>query len=230
MFIVFFLFIMLIIISYVYEINVKNLNKIKQFGEKNEKLDDIVNKYPSNIEICKYILKKLNNNNVLVEENKEYKNSLFIAISNKIIIANIEKSYTRIQTIAHECLHSIQDRKKLIFNFIYSNIYLLYFIAISILGIFKLVNNKFTFLIIFIVMGYVYYFIRSFLENDAMIKAKYLAKEYMEEMEISTKEEIDLVINEYDKLNKIGVPFVNFNLILGTIIKTIILTIIFLIR
>ena len=118
----------------------------------------------------------------------------------------------------------------LIFNFIYSNIYLLYFIIVAILGIFKLINNKMIFLFIFIVMGYIYYFIRSFLENDAMIKAKYLSKEYMEEMKISTKEEIDLVINEYSKIYEIGVPFTNFNLMLGTIIKTIILAIIFLIR
>lgn len=78
-------------------------------------------------------------------------------------------------------------------------------------------------------MGYLYYFIRSYLEDDAMIKAKYMAKEYMEEMKISTKEEIDFVINTYNEMYEIGVPFTNSNLIIGTIIKTIILTIIFLI-
>ena len=40
----------------------------------------------------------------------------------------------------------------------------------------------------------VYYMVRAFLENDAMIKAKYLAKEYIEEKNISTKEEIDQFI------------------------------------
>ena len=229
MFIIVFLCIVLILIANIYELNIKNLKKIKQFGEKNEKLDEIVNKYPSNIDICKYMLKMIDNQSVEVEENKEYKNSLYIAISNKIIIANIENSFTRIQTIAHECLHSIQNRKKLRFNFVYSNIYLLYFIIVAILGIFNLINNEIIYLFVFAIMGYLYYFIRSYLEDDAMIKAKYIAKEYMEEMKISTKEEIDFVINTYNEMYEIGVPFTNSNLIIGTIIKTIILTIIFLI-
>ena len=37
------------------------------------------------------------------------------------------------------------------------------------------------FLAIFLVLGLVYYSIRTYLENDAMIKARFLAKEYMEE-------------------------------------------------
>ncbi len=41
------------------------------------------------------------------------------------------------------------------------------------------------------ILGIVYLIVRMYLENDAMIKARYLAKEYMEEKEISTKEEIE---------------------------------------
>ena len=56
----------------------------------------------------------VNNENVKVEEDKDSEASLYIAITNKISIANIQKTYTRIQTLAHECLHSIQDRKLLL--------------------------------------------------------------------------------------------------------------------
>ena len=50
------LIITIILIRIVYRINIK---QIKQIGENNKKLDEIVKKYPSNIEICKSILKKL---------------------------------------------------------------------------------------------------------------------------------------------------------------------------
>ena len=46
-----------------------------------------------------------------VEENGDNEASLYIAVTNKILIANISNTYTRIQTIAHECLHSIQNKK-----------------------------------------------------------------------------------------------------------------------
>ena len=74
-----------------------------------------------------------------------------------------------------------------------------------------------------------YYFIRSYLENDAMIKAKFLAKEIMEDFKISSEDEIQDIVKSYDKINDIGIKMVNFELFLGTIIKTIILAIAFLI-
>ncbi len=232
MYIILFLFLILILFCYIYKINIKTLKKIKDFGRENKDLDEIVKKYPSNIEICKFMLKKLKNDNVKIEENKEYQSSFYIAISNKIIIANIEKSYTRIQTIAHECLHSIQDRRKLLFNYIYSNIYILTFIIILILGIAKLIPEhlKTTIICIYAIMGYIYYSVRSFLENDAMIKAKFLSKEYIDNVNISTEEEKKLIIKKYEELYEIGVPFTNFNLFFGTILKTLIIQIVFLIR
>lgn len=150
-------------------------------------------------------------------------------MSNKIFIANLNRSYTRIQTIAHECLHSIQDKKILWSNFIFSNLYLLYFGIIAILGIFKLLQSKMLFISIFLVLGLVYYSIRTYLENDAMIKARFLAKEYMEEKNISTKKEIESVIKKYDELNDMGIKIVNFKFFEGIITKAVILSFIFLI-
>lgn len=216
-----------IFLKIVYKINLK---KIKNIGENNKDLDDIVKKYPSNTEICKQLLNKLNNKKVKIQEDKEANNCLYIAVSDKIIIANMRESFTRIQTIAHECLHSIQDRRILLFNFIYSNIYILYFILTLILALFKLLPNKMLFLTIFIIFGFIYYFIRSYLENDAMIKARFLAKEYMEEQNISSKDEINKIVNEYDKLNDIGIKAVNLQLFFNTSVKTIILALVMLIR
>ena len=75
--------------------------------------NEIANKLPENKEICKAILKKLHNENVKIQENedKDNKTSLYIAISNTIFIANIKDTFTRVQTIAHECIHSTQNKK-----------------------------------------------------------------------------------------------------------------------
>ena len=97
-------------------------------------LDKLLDLVPDLIEkTTKMLDKKLNKTktvqeNVIVkvsDENKEA--SLYIVATNTILIANIKNTFTRIQTIAHECIHSIQDKHLLWFNFIFSNIYLLYF-------------------------------------------------------------------------------------------------------
>ncbi|MEI3395895.1 MAG: hypothetical protein V8R82_09500 [Clostridia bacterium] len=214
-----------IFLKIVFSVRIKQLKKF----EKDEYLDEIVSKYPENKVICKEILEKVNNNTVKIEEDTNSNATLYLVMSNKIFIANLNRSYTRIQTIAHECLHSIQDKKILWSNFIFSNLYLLYFGIIAILGIFKLLQSKMLFISIFLVLGLVYYSIRTYLENDAMIKARFLAKEYMEEKNISTKKEIESVIKKYDELNDMGIKIVNFKFFEGIITKAVILSFIFLI-
>ena len=217
----------LLVLAKVYDINMRKLKQFVEYEEK--KFNKLIEGYPSNIEICKYILNKLNNSTVKIEEDKEAKTSMYIALSDKIIIADVKNSYTRIQTIAHECLHSVQKRKMQVFNFIYSNIYLLYFVIVTILAILNKLQDSMLYIAIMILFSYIYYFVRSYLENDAMIKAKYLAKEFMEEVKISSDEEIDKIIKSYEKLNDMGIKTVNYQLMLETLIKVIILTIAFLI-
>lgn len=206
-----------------------NLKKIKQ-EVKNEELDKIVQKYPENKVICEEYLKKLNNEKVEIEENDGTENSLYIAVSDKILIGNIKESYSRIQTIAHECLHSIQDRKLQIFNFVYSNIYMLFFIVITLLALFKVLPYKMMFNVLLMFMGLVYYMVRTFLENDAMIKARYLAKEYMEEKNISSKEEIDKIVDGFDKINNMGIKCINYNVFFNVTMINIVFTLVCLIR
>ena len=218
--------IMYFILRFIFDFNMK---KIKEIGEDKE-LDKLTQKYPENIEICKTYLKKLNNENVKIEEDKNSNATLYLVMSNKIFIANLKESYTRIQTIAHECLHSIQSKKLLWFNFIFSNIYLVYFFIICILAIFKILPYKMLFLSILIIFGFVFYAVRTYLENDAMIKARFLAKEYMQEKGISTQEEINKIVKKYDELNDIGIKCTNFQLLSNVFLKIIILLAIFAIR
>ena len=222
------LLIILLILVKIYDFNIRKLKEYVELEEK--KLNELTNQFPSNINICKYVLNKLNNNKVKIEENKDTQTCLYIAVTDKIIIANVKNSYTRIQTICHECLHSIQNRKMLLFNFVYSNLYLLYFAITLGLGVFNKVPNKNVFFCLMIIFSYVYYFIRSYLENDAMIKARYLAKEYMEETNILTKNEIKSIIGSYDTINEMGIKMTNYQLFFETIIKIIIVAIVFILK
>lgn len=193
-----------------------NLNRLKEFSE-NKELDKLVSKYPSNMEICKYYLRKLKNEKVKVEELPQKEASMYLIVGNKIQIGAISKSYTRIQTIAHECLHSIQSKKILMFNFIFSNLFFIYFFAIIILRFIQfefVVNNQLVFLSILVGFGMAYYAVRTFLENDAMIKARFLAKEYMDDVKISSNKEIEEIIQQYDKLNDEGIKAVNYSMFL----------------
>lgn len=209
----------IVIMKIVFDYKTKTL---KHIGDDDE-LDNLSKAYPSNLEMCREYLKKLNNEKVKVEENKEAESSLYIAVTDKILIANIQKSYTRIQTIAHECLHSVQSRKLLLFNFIFSNIYLLYFVVISALLIFKVLPCKMMFLTIFLVLSMIYYTVRVFLENDAMIKARYLAKDYIEEKAISSKEEIAKLVAGFDKINNVGIKCINYYFFVEIMMKLFVL-------
>lgn len=211
-------FVLLIILGIIFELNVK---KIKEIGE-NKELDNLTKAFPDNIEICNKILDKLGNKNVKVKEDKESKTSLYVVINNTITIANIKDSFTRIQTIAHECIHSTQSKKMIWFNFIFTNIYILYFLIIVILALLKVNVDETLLLAILILMGSVQYCIRSMLETDAMIKARFVAKEYLEEEQICSKEQINIIVNEYDKLNNMGIKLVNFDIIARNIVKVII--------
>lgn len=208
-------------------IHIKDIKRIKELGY-NKELNKIANKFPENKLICEKILKKLNNEKVEIEEENNTKTSLYIAVSNKIIIANIKDTFTRIQTIAHECLHSVQNRKILLFNFIFSNIVMLYFL-ISIPLLLLNILDGYIFVRIYIGMGIISYIVKAYLENDAMTKAFYVAKEYMTEYKKENKEitdeDITKLLDNMEELNKIGIPFTNFYLIFGVILKTTILCI-----
>lgn len=208
----------IITIFFMMKMNVKDLEKLALDKE----LNAIAEKFPDNTEICKSILKKLENETTQIEEDKKSEATLYIAIQDKISIGDTHKSFTRIQTIAHECLHSIQDRKMLIFNFIYSNIYLLYFIITCILVILKKLDNTMMYSNIFLILSFIYYVVRVFLENDAMIKAQYIAKEYMQEQTVTTEEEVTKIFEGFQNLNKGLIKGTNCNLFTGIMIKLVI--------
>lgn len=212
----------IILFKFVFKINFKKAKALQE----NKELEKITDKFPKNIEVAKEMLDMLGNNGVKIEEAKDTGTSLYIAITNKISIADMKNNYARLQTIAHECLHSCQDRTMLLFNFIFSNINIIYFFVISILTIFKVINNQMLQVAILMLFTLIQFSVRSLLEIDAMTRAKFLAKEYMEKKSLCTNKEKELLLNEYDKINKVGIPFVVDNLLTSGLIRVLIYTII----
>lgn len=214
---------LIFILKFAFQVKIKNLKKIKEIGY-DKSLNEITDKLPDNKAVCQEILQQLGNNSVLIEESDDKNNKLtyYSVMTNHIIIANIKDTFTRIQTIAHECIHSIQNRKTLLFNFIFSNIYLLYFLIICILTIFKVIKYPMFQIIILILLSVIYYAVRSYLETDTMTKAPYVAKQYMEENKRLSKEEIEIVMKNYEALNEMGIPMTNFELMLSVIVKVMI--------
>lgn len=197
------------------------IKDIKNLAE-NKQLNDITNKFPENTEICKKILKNLKNEEVNIKENTENKSSFYFILTNTINIANIKESYTRIQTIAHECIHSIQDKRLLWFNYIFSNIYLIFFIVICLLEVFNNTDLSLFYTSILLSLTCIWVFVRIFLETDAMTRARYIAETYMKEENIVKTDDIDKVINEYERLNNIGIKLANYQILLSGMLKVLI--------
>lgn len=215
----------MIILKFAWSIKIKDIKKLKELGY-DKSLNEITNKLPENKEICKNILKILNNENVKIEESESNQASLYMVLSNSIIIANIKNTFTRVQTVAHECLHSIQNKRTLRFNFIFSNIYFVYFIVICILAILKINPLPNTALFALVICSYINYIIRSYLEMDAMTKAKPLAKQYLKKEGTLTEKEQETILNNYDEINNIGIKLYNYTLVTKSLIKIIIYSII----
>lgn len=204
-----------VLLKIAFSIDTKEVEPLKE----NKDLEILTNKLPENTQIAKEMLEILGNQTVKVEVSKNSKTSLYIAITNKISIADIKNNYARIQTIAHECLHSVQDRRLLLFNFIFSNIIILYWLTISILTAIHVITNIAIPVFVLLLMATIKLAIRGFLETDAIIKSKYLSKEYMESKNILTEKEIISIIEKYDEINKIAVPFTILRILSASLIS-----------
>lgn len=211
-----------IILKIVLKTNKKEIMKIAE----NESLNARTQELPNNVVICKEILKKLNNEKVKVEE-EEKTNCFYFIATDKIILNKDKKFFTRIQTIAHECVHSIQNKNVLWFNYIFTNLLNLFWLVITILTVVGVIKNYILFVSIMLILAMVFYVIRSYLEIEAMTKAKYIAKEYLEEHNVK---ETKKIIEEYEKINNIGIKYTCYKLISSKLYLIILYIIICLIK
>ena len=80
------------------------------------------------------------------------------------------------------------------------------------------------FLVILLLLSMIYYMVRVYLENDAMIKARYLAKEYLEEKKISSEEDIKKIVAGFDKINNVGIKCINYHFFMGIMMRIFVFT------
>ena len=219
----------LILLKIFLNVDFKKLKKLNI--ESNGNLSDITDKISkiNQENMCKDILKELDCKDVKVNVAPEYNSCLYTIFNNTITIGKFKEEYMKPQTIAHECIHASQNKITLWANFIFTNIYLLFWIVIIVLALLNKLPNTSVFIIAFIFASLIQYIIRYSLENEAMLKAKFIAKEYIEENKTLNKEEEQLLLNEYDRVNKLGIPFMNYYQISMNIIKIMILAFICLI-
>ncbi len=216
------IFILVVITIVILKLMLGSNKKIIMKIANNEKLNNIVQKLPDNINICKDILKKLNNEKVKIEE-QENTNCFYFIATDKIILNKDKKYFTRVQTIAHECIHSIQDKKILWFNYIFANLLNIFWLITIVLTIAGVITQYALFSAIILICIIIFYAIRSYLEIEAMTKAKYIAKEYLEEKQVK---ETDEIVKEYEKLNDVGIKYTCYKLISSKLYLLAIYTII----
>ncbi len=205
----------IVLLKYIFKLDIKKVEPLKE----NKELEKLTDKFPDNVQVAKDILNMLGNNKVKIEEAKDTQTSLYIAVTDKISIADMKNNYARIQTIAHECMHSIQDRRLLLFNFIFSNFSIIYWIVITILTVTRVLQNTTIQFFVLLLITLIKFIVRGYLEIDAMTKSKYTAKEYIESKNILTKDETAALINKYDEINKLGIPFTIVQILLTSLIS-----------
>lgn len=151
-----------------------------------------------------------------------------MVLQNKILIANLNKSFFRFQTIAHECRHSVQNKKLQLLHFILANLYNLGYYPIMI----AVLLSKNTLLPLFatfmIVVGMSFLMLKYFLEKDAITNSKDIAIDYLKKQNLND-DDIQKIEAVYGKINEQGINFLKFNNILNFNVKTIFYLIILLI-
>ncbi len=202
----------IVLFKFIFKIDFKKIEPLKE----NKELEELTDKFPENVQVAKEMLEMLGNSKVKIEEAKNTQTSLYIAVTDKISIADMKNNYARIQTIAHECLHSVQDRRLLLFNFIFSNIIILYWLTIAILTITKVIQNTFVPMFVLLLLTTIKFAVRGFLEIDAMTKSRYLAEKYIKSKNIITEKETEQLLERYDEINKLGVPFTIVHILVGS--------------
>lgn len=214
------------LLTIVLNVGIKDFKNLRKIVE-DEELAKSVKKFPSNTEICKQTLEKLNKEDVKVEEDDSSKTSVYMVFKNKIVIgkANV---ITRIQTVIHECIHSTQDKRLLKFNVIFANINNLYLLIISVLSLFNRIsyNTATICLWILALMQIILYAVRSFLETDAMTRAEFITQDYIEKTNYVSKVEKEKIIQVYKDVNKVGIKSYNYVLLMKALIRLLIYAIV----
>ena len=181
-----------------------------------------------NLSICKEMLCLLKNNHTKVEYNKDEKSNLSYYNHEKdvIILKNDNKSSSRITQIAHECIHTTQEKSYLKANKFFSNLQLLYF-AITLIIMFYIETSELLLVSIQLLILLGTLFVKVVIESDASYRSVKLVEEYLENK--ISKEEKEQYIKDSAELVYKLMPVYYFNFFsqgMTTIILNLIISLI----
>lgn len=183
----------------------------------NSHLDSIAEILPDNISICADILNMLNvkNINVKLNEDKKSENSFYNVFSKDIILCDndkVNRSYTRVLFIAHECVHASQKQSQLKFNFMLANVNILFCIISTILIWINVIQEP-LYLTIFgiaLILNMFSFFARNAIESDATYMSILVARRYLEKF--IDLENVKIIEKEYEKIISKGYTTFTFSL------------------
>ena len=187
------LILIILIIIALYVLNYKTLKDTKAFAS-DEELDKLTEVLPSNEEICMDIGEMLGSTCKVELDNKS-KSSAYIFFSDKIILSNTkssQKNFSRVLFIAHECVHSVQEKSMHIINFILANISNLYDIFLIVLLLMRKASLELV-TVSFIISILSFYY-RIILETDAVYRSVIYSRKYLE------SKNLNVVADRYEEI------------------------------
>ncbi|MBQ9267474.1 MAG: hypothetical protein IJ217_04265 [Clostridia bacterium] len=188
------IFILLVVVMLaLYLLNAKLLKETQRLAS-DEELDKVTESLPDNEEICTEIQKDLGSK-CKIELDDKAKSSAYIFFLNKIILSNTEsskKNYSRVLFIAHECVHSVQDRLTHQMNFGLANIKNLYDIILLVLLLLR--KGSLELIMISFLISFVSFYYRMILEADAVYRSVMVSRKYLK------KRDLEYIADKYEEI------------------------------
>ncbi len=206
------LFILLIAIIFLLIVNHKTLQETKELAT-NVSFDKITEALPNNEEICKEIQKQVGHE-CEIQLDSNAKSSAYIFFQDKMILSDTEssrKNYTRVLFIAHECVHSVQDKKTHWINFTLANIKNLYDFILFILLLFG--KGSLELIMISFLISFLSFYYRIILEADAVYRSVMVSKKYL------GKKNLDSIAEKYEEIIPKTIAGMYFSYISPILIK-----------
>ncbi|MDD2376877.1 MAG: zinc metallopeptidase [Clostridia bacterium] len=190
------------------------INYFEKWNKKKIQLSYISNKFCSNDIVCKQMLELISNKSTNIKLDTDIKNNYYVFLTDTIYLSNKEitrNSYQRICVIAHECIHSIQNKIIQVVNFALSNVELIAFV-ISLICITCGFNTYIVFYS-YLILNIFSAIPRLILEIDATIRSINLSSKYMKYK--IDENELSIILKTYKLQILLLLPFFIISLLIG---------------
>ena len=189
---------------------------------KNKEVDRLLSTIPDNYTLAKQILELLNNKNTKVQIKDDIKGNYYTFVNDTIYISSKASNASNDNgpiVIAHECRHSIQNKKIQLVNTVISNI-VLFLIVLSVILIFFNIDIT----ILLIISTSLNIVIREYLELDATYNSLKILLEYISKYHNSLN--INDIYDYYFKKIKLALVLYFFKIIFDKFLPIIVIFII----